>query len=505
MQQGPTPEQIGAATRAAQEHLRAGRAAQAANLLQPLMAHAGGSPATLLTFARSLAMLRQYRAAVGAFARACEAQPGHVAARVEFSVVLSRLGLFEEALAQARGARRISAWSGAAVFQEAELLVDLRRDDEALALLAGYEREAPAHERTRQDAARLCLVRGRLSPQRIEPTGVVEELLGFARDEGIATGVRCLLYVRAASLLDVLKRYDEAFEAQTRAKGLMRLPWDAAAHTARSQACVRAWTGAEGAAIGPASVDGAGIVFIVGMPRSGSTLLETMLARHPAVQALGERNEVTRAARALHAAAPSHVPMVADLSGVTADTIQMLAEQVRGSYEASRVPGKRWLVDKQPFNFAQLPLLARLLPGCRVIHATRDARDVCVSYYMQWFYSPHGQAGTIGDLGRFYRDYREMMGAWMALPAPAQRPEVLEVGYERLVAEPESVMRETLGFLGLGFDERVLAASDADRIANTASRDQVRSGLYGTRVARWRRYEKHLPELDEILGPAGEA
>lgn len=496
----PKPGQIAAMTARAQEHLRAGRPVQAANLLGPIMDFAGDSAPTLLVFARSLAMLRQFEAGAEAFERACGAAPDHAAARTEYAVVLSRLGRFEEALHQVRLARRSNPDFAPAVFQEADLLIDLRRDDEALDLVEANERAAPGAEQSRQDAARLCLARARLAPRRVDPNSVIDRVLAFAGDERLSVHLRCMLWVRAANLFDMLGRWDESFEAQTRAKSFQRLGWDAKTHTDRIEAGIRAWAGPEASKLKPAVSDASGIAFIVGMPRSGSTLLETMLARHPGVQPLGERNEVTSAAASVQRAPPGHMPILTDLSLLSDERLRDLSQRVRSSYESLREPGRACIVDKQPFNYAQLPFMARILPGCRVIHATRDPRDTCLSYYMQWFYGPHPQAGTVADLGRYYRDYQSMMKAWLELPAPAERPEVLEVRYERLVSDPEPVLREALAFLGLEFDPRVLERSADDRIANTASRDQIRGELSSARVERWRRFEKHLTPLDEFLG-----
>ena len=120
---------------------------------------------------------------------------------------------------------------------------------------------------------------------------------------------------------------------------------------------------------------------------------------------------------------------------------------------------------------------------------------------MQWFLSPHGQTNTFDDLGRYYRDYREMMDAWKALEAPTHRPEMFEVVYEQLVSEPERVLTEVAEFIGLKYDAQMLEHTQSDRVVNTASREQVRRSLYTTSVGRWKRYAEHLGPLIEHIGP----
>lgn len=497
---GPIQAQIQRVAQQAEALLKAGKPLQAARMLAPVMEQARGHLPAALTFARSLMLIGQHAQSAEVFAQVARIAPGHAAAATEQAAVLARLGRFEEALESVRRARRAKPWFGPAVFQKADLLADMNRGAEAVELLDSYEEHAPEAERTKLNAARACAARARLIPKHIKPEAIIDNLLAFSGNEKIPPGLRCIISARASGALDSLGRYDEAFELQKRAKQLRNLPWDAAEHTTRVQACIAAWSSASPDQQQGEPVDGSGLVFIVGMPRSGSSLLEQMLSRHTLIKALGERNEITRAAQAIQQAKPGVIPFITDPSRLTPELRVQLSQTILESYESEREPGIELLTDKQPFNYAQLPLLARLLPGCRVIHTRRDPRDTCLSYYMQWMLGAHGQANTIEDLALFCRDYFALMNAWQRLPAPNARPEVYDINYEDLVSTPEPVLRGLCAFLGIEFDEAMLDHTSGERITNTASRDQVRSALYTSRIARWKYYEKHLGPVFEHLG-----
>lgn len=481
--------------------LRAGRPRDAVRLLAPLAGAPGAAAGLLLAYARALGMLGIHDQSASAYSSVLGKDPGNKAALTERAVMLSRLGQFEEALASVRAARRLAAWDGAAVFQEADLLVELRRVSEAAELLRSFEHSAPVSERTSLNAARLCLARLRLVPAIGDPDAELVRALDFARDERLPAGLRASLAARAGGVLDQLGRVDDAIGAFKGSKKVRNQPWNAELHTERIRSCMTAWTSPEADKLPVSTVDGSGMVFIVGMPRSGSSLLEQMLARHPQVQPLGERNDIIRAAAYIEPNKPGLMPLVTDLTRFTAERCEEVSQQNNALIESIQESGSVILTDKQPFNYAHVPMLARLVPGCRVLHTLRDPRDTCVSYFMQWFLSPHGQTNTFDDLGRYYRDYREMMDAWKALEAPARRPEMFEVVYEQLVSEPERVLTEVAEFIGLKYDAQMLEHTQSDRVVNTASREQVRRSLYTTSVGRWKRYADHLGPLIEHIGP----
>ncbi len=231
-------------------------------------------------------------------------------------------------------------------------------------------------------------------------------------------------------------------------------------------------------------------VFIVGMPRSGTSLVEQILFCHPRVQATGELRDIQRLAYALNFTFhdPEREPTtdLAQFEAASREYLEMLGKRADG---AARV------TDKMPYNFEHLGLISLLFPGARVIHCSRDPLDTCLSCYFYNFARGHLHSFDLAHLGSYYRQYRRLMGHWRdVLDLP-----ILEVSYEAHVDEPERVCREILDFLGLEWDPACLKFHEAKRYVKTASRDQVRRPIYRSSVERWRHYEAHLQPLKDAL------
>lgn len=488
----PTPQQIEALGARAHQFLVSGRPHEAIQALMPVIPFAQKMPKVLLVYAQALGNISQHERCAETLKAICKQIPSDPHPRTEYAVALARCGKYEAALENIRKARVHAPHYTRAANVEAEVLMDLGRNEEALETIEAYLRDTPQDKLDVTSRAHICSTKSRLAPKYLRVEDVVDEVVAFAQNKEVKDYLRGIIAARAAKLLDTAGRYDEAIEMTKLSKEIRDLPWDYAAHTKRTDAMIAAWTSEAAARIPTGEADGSGMVFIVGMPRSGTSLLEQMLARHPEVQATGERNDVLRIAGTIHPPRMGDMPMISDFSRLTPQSVRQLSAMLASEINARRERGIRYIIDKQPFNYLYVPLIARLLPGAKVLHTVRDGRDTCISYYMQWFNGKHGQCNSFDTLGRYYADYRRTMDAWKSLPSPGQRPEMIDVSYESLVAEPERVMREVMGFLGMDFDPIVLDTKATDRVVATASRDQVKSEIYTSSVERWRRYERHL-------------
>ncbi len=237
-------------------------------------------------------------------------------------------------------------------------------------------------------------------------------------------------------------------------------------------------------------------VFIVGMPRSGTSLVEQIIAAHPTAYGYGELTDIAQIASNLPKGAgtmqrwPEAVSAVEDGLIKTAGQRYLNALQARHQTNASR------LVDKAPMNFFYLGLIALMFPRAHVVWCQRDPRDTCVSIYAENFALSQKHATDLSALGLYYRQYARLMRHWeQVLPINMHR-----VSYEAVTAEPERMSRELIEFLGLPWDENCLRFYEHERPVLTPSRWQVRSPIYRGAVARWRRYEDHLTPLVEALG-----
>jgi tetratricopeptide (TPR) repeat protein len=227
-------------------------------------------------------------------------------------------------------------------------------------------------------------------------------------------------------------------------------------------------------------------VFVVGMPRSGTSLTEQILASHPQVHGAGELLYWIFAADVERAAAPAE--RVAKIRELGRTYLEGLAGQAPA---ASRV------IDKLPVNFRHLGLIHSALPGARFIHLERNALDTCLSIYFQGFSAAHPYATDFGDLAHYYREYRRLMVHWRAVLPPRT---LLDVRYEDLVDDPEGWSRRMLAHIGLPWDPRCLDFHRTDRPVLTASNWQVRQPINKGSIERWRRYEQFIGPLREALG-----
>lgn len=285
---------------------------------------------------------------------------------------------------------------------------------------------------------------------------------------------------------------DGAFEAHTRGNRALGATFDPAAHLATVEATERAFDEHALATLHRSAEPAPGTVLIVGMMRSGTSLLENVLAAHPQVHGAGEREELRHAGLQLARAVGR--PFPAAVAGLTADTATQLGRwyQARlrvGAGDATRI------IDKLPHNLFNVGLAALLLPGARVLHSVRDPLDTCWSCYRQNFRDFHAWTTDQAWLAAYYNAYRRMMRHWEEVqPLP-----MMTVRYELLVDDPEPVVRELLDFLDLPFDEACLDHARTRRQVHTASYAQANKPIYRSSVGRAEPYRKQLQPLIEAL------
>jgi tetratricopeptide (TPR) repeat protein len=250
-------------------------------------------------------------------------------------------------------------------------------------------------------------------------------------------------------------------------------------------------------------LSGAGVasdipVFIVGMPRSGTTLLEQILAAHPQVQGAGELSTIQRLVgniRGENGQLMSYPQMMPSLNPQTVKTMgDMYLSRIAGL-----AAGHSRVVDKMPANFFYAGLIALMFPKAKIIHCMRDAVDTCLSCYTQLFSAEQNFSYDLQELGRFYNGYRKLMAHWRAL-LPKDR--FIEIAYEDVVGDIEGQARRIIQFCGLPWDNACLEFYKGNRRVRTASMTQVRNPVYHTSVGRWKRYEAHLSPLLKALGAA---
>ncbi len=231
-------------------------------------------------------------------------------------------------------------------------------------------------------------------------------------------------------------------------------------------------------------------VLIVGMPRSGTTLVEQVLSSHPAVGAAGELGFWKERLDGWHASRRG---------SVQADAMAEAAADYRALLRGV-APGALRVTDKAPDNFTRLWLIRLAFPDARIIHCRRNPVDTCLSIFFTHFQGRHDYAYDRHDLVFYYRQYQRLMAHWRQV-LPADR--FTEVDYEKLVTDREAETRRLVAFCGLEWDDACLVPERNTRVVATASRWQARQPVYTSSIERWRRYEPWLGELRELLSAAG--
>ena len=292
---------------------------------------------------------------------------------------------------------------------------------------------------------------------------------------------------------DDLRRYDDAFENFRRANELTKRYGSAYDPELFRQRVEQVISTIDGQFLQRASAQGSDSelpVLVVGMPRSGTSLCEQILASHPAVHGAGE---------------------VAFWDGAWNNWQQALRDGSAGAARQQRMSaaylerleapreGVLRVVDKMPANFLYAGMIHGLFPKARIIHMQRHPLDTCLSIYFQNFFGMGPYANDLDNLAHYYDQYLRVMAHWRTLLPPSA---LLEMPYEALIADQESSSRRMLEFIGLPWDPKCLDFHQTERAVITASKWQVRQKIHSASAGRWQHYERHLQGLRAALGDA---
>ena len=236
-------------------------------------------------------------------------------------------------------------------------------------------------------------------------------------------------------------------------------------------------------------------VFIVGMPRSGTSLVEQIIASHPSAHGAGELQEIPKLVSSLGQDYPEN------FKRISSEHLAMIRRRYLETVQAKALYDEQIVTDKLPLNFMHLGVIAALFPDARIIHCRRDPIDVGLSCYIENFDMPQDFSTTFENFALFYEQYERLMAHWRrVLTIP-----IYEVQYERLVQEQESETRKLISFCGLAWSDNCLAFAETQRVVATPSRWQGRQPLYHTAVGRWKNYETELQPLIRLLRASGPA
>ena len=299
--------------------------------------------------------------------------------------------------------------------------------------------------------------------------------------------------------------YARSFEHYAQGNALHRAahPYDAELNSKRVARLRRTFTRDFFRDRAGSGCDASDPIFIVGMPRSGSTLLEQILSSHPAVEGTTELPEIITMAKDLRAQADSSdIAVYAEvLASRSATELREMGERYIERTRIHRKTDRPFFIDKMPNNFLHVGLIHAVLPNAKIIDARRHPLGCCFSNFKQYYARGQNFSYSLTDMGRFYRDYVELMEHFdEVLPGL-----VHHVFYERTVADTEAEVRRLLAYCGLPFEPACLRFFENERPVRTASAEQVRRPIYREGVEQWRHFEPWLGPLEDALGPVLEA
>jgi len=241
-------------------------------------------------------------------------------------------------------------------------------------------------------------------------------------------------------------------------------------------------------------------IFILGLPRSGSTLLEQILATHTEVEGTSELPYVGRLATSLNLNRPDGINYPEATRELGPANLAAMGREYLARSRMHRRSGASRFIDKMPNNFPNVGLIALMLPNAKVIDARRHPLDACLSNYRQLFAMGQNFTYDLTEIGEYYLEYQRMMDHWHdVLPG-----RVLTVQYENVVADFEPQVRRLLEFCGLPWQDACLRFYESERPVRTPSAEQVRQPIYDRSVGHWKHYERHLGELIDVIAPIRE-
>jgi len=472
--------------------MEAGNHEAAFDFLERAVAARPKDPAVLNNYGNALSLVRRFEDAIKHLERALAINPDMADAWLNLGRTLNFAGQGERALKCFNRLLKLKPDSLSAKSGISRAFLSLGRTKEAEEMA----RELIAVDPT-SSVGYVNLTNARKFKADDPEIARVEELLA-SKDVG-AKDLRGLQFA-AAKMYDDVGRYDEAFHYYDTANRMAAGKYDAKALEQMYAELKKTYTRKFFDERKRVGLDSERPVFIVGMPRSGTTLTETIIGAHPLVQAAGELETIKRCEREMGDLVFRDDGVQKNPRQISWVGVEVLAQRYLDAIDAkTRNASAVRITDKMPHNFQAVGFIALLFPKARIIHTRRSPFDTCLSIWQQNFNDAHSYARNLSDLGHHYAHYLDLMQHWReVLPG-----RMLEIDYEDLVENQEEVSRKLIDFVGLEWNEACLRPQDLKRQVLTASVWQVRQPVYKRSAGRWKNYETHLVPLRDALRAAG--
>jgi tetratricopeptide (TPR) repeat protein len=490
------PHMVGAHVYAALAEAGLGRYEASLGWIDRALALAPDSVPVLTARADALRRLDRAEEGLAACRQALTLAPENGEAWNTLGLLCHTLGRDAEALAAFDEAARSLLRPGTALANKATILLEIGRSAEGKAALdaaLAAEPDLAAAWYTRADTKTYTAGDPDIA--------VMEQLLKAAESRGDRPSANqteprqlMLHYALGKAYLDVAdgRRAFHHLNAGSRLKR-QSLPYDAEASARRMAAIAEGFPAALFEKLHDAGEPSEVPIFIIGMPRSGTTLVQQLISSLPGIHTAGEPRYVETLVGELGAAYPGAI------GTLPRERFAALGQGYLALATVAAPANTRRIIDKLPNNFLHAGFIHLVLPGARIVHCRRDAVDTCLSCYSKLFTTGQEFSYDLRELGGFYRSYETLMAHWRAVLPPTR---FIEIDYEKVVADLEGEARRLLQFCGLPWDAACLRFHENVRIVRTASMNQVRRPLYTSSVGRWQRFRTELAPLLEALGRA---
>ena len=497
------PEHVGAKEFLINRALESGRARWAEELARSLVRKMPEQAKWWLKLSSALARQDQLVEAQEAVQQVLSIEPNLEEAQMLLGSIFARDNRFADALGQYDAVLQQNPDNVAALAQKGSALKTLGRQDEAIQCLRRCMELDSSFGEAAWSLSNLKTYR--FSDE--EVAGIEELLVGDKKLVDKVLKDKDVVHFNYAlgKAYEHRQQWDAAFNAYQAANSLKQksATWSADDFSAQVDQIIATFTPQLLQQHRSSGVDDSSAIFVLGLPRSGSTLQEQILASHSQVEGTRELPYIPWMAQRLNRK-PN--PMCGDnyplgAAQLDAGQWQLLGEQFLAQAKRHRQTEAPFFIDKLPNNFLYVGLILLAMPNAKIINTVRNPMDNCFGCFKQLWAEGQNFTYDLEDLGRYYRDYHRLMAHWQTIFGD----KIYSVNYEAVVADLETNVEALLDYCGLPMEEQCLRFHETERAVNTASSEQVRQPIYTSAVAYWKHFEEHLQPLKDALGDLTEA
>jgi tetratricopeptide (TPR) repeat protein len=467
--------------------LQAGRLQDAVQILKRSCQANPEDPETWYLLARTYTRLSKLRHAQSCLEKTIVLQPEHQGARQAYGRILEMLGKHDAALDVYEQLAQFQPGSPDIAGCVARIYTKFGRYEAAWRTIEPIIAKGLGSVDVAMVYARICKYFG-------HSEGAINYLLQGIQHPGTSKQGRTRLRFHLGNLYDSQGEYEKAFSCFSEANNEKGIKFDSDLHEKNIGHVIKGFSRSHFQQMPRAENTSEKPVFVVGMPRSGTTLVEQILASHSAVYGGEELYWIPEIGSTLAGNSNTETPYINRIIGFKQPQIEQAAREYLHRLDRLSPKALR-ITDKMMMNFMNLGLINLLVPKARVIHCIRDPLDTCLSCYFTEFQEGNSFTYNLETLGRFYKQYKRLMRHWESVLDIS----IMTVRYEELVRNQEQITKSMVEFIDLDWEERCLRFHDSGRLVNTASYEQVRQPIYTRSIGRWRHYQGYLEPLKETL------